>query len=272
MLIENDCLGHKLTGFFKGIVVKHCLSQDGSKSGNGVCKVWIPGVYSEELKENPDSLPDAEQISPLFGGSWNGNGIFSYPNLGSIVVCGFYNEDQNFPFFFGSVLGGSAAESMYASAKPNVTEDNIKSGQDAFKHIISVDKSKIEMNEGGYIDIVANADRDGENHVHIVMDGKGNLIIDTTQQIYLHAPQINITADQTFELTSPQVKINATQSFELNTQSSKESVSGKKDVTAQDITLIGGSSANVVSPTIFLDASTGACKIQGKTHAPAFFD
>lgn len=271
MFLENY-QGRKLTGFFKGIVVKHCLSQDGNESGNGVCKVWIPGVYSDSLRDKPDSLPDAEQISPLFGGSWNGNGIFSYPNLGSVVICGFYNEDQNLPFFFGSILGGSGATSMYASAKPNVSKENIESGQDAFKHIISVDKSKIEMNEGGYIDIVANADRDGKDHVHIVMDGKGNLIIDTTQQVYIHAPQINLSADQTFELTSPQVKVNATQSFELNTQTSKETVSGKKDVVAQNITLAAGSSANIVSPTILLDASTGSCKIQGKSHAPGFFD
>jgi hypothetical protein len=29
----------------------------------------------------------------MFGGSLKGNGVFSYPNLESTVVCGFLNED-----------------------------------------------------------------------------------------------------------------------------------------------------------------------------------
>ena len=68
-------------------MVKHCIS------GYGRCKVFIPGVYPDEMEKNPDQLPDAEQISPLFGGSLDGNGVFSYPNLGSIVICGFWNGD-----------------------------------------------------------------------------------------------------------------------------------------------------------------------------------
>lgn len=271
MIINNE-QGTKLTGFFKGIVVKHCITEDGKRSGNGRCKIWIPGIYEEELKLNPDKLPDAEQISPLFGGSWNGNGVFSYPNLGSVVICGFYNEDQNLPFFFGSILGGSAAEKEYTKAKPNVTETTIKNGLDAFKHIISVDQSRMEFNEGGFIDILANGDRDGENHTKITMDGKGNLIIDTTQQVFIKSPQINLSAEQSFELTSPQVKINATQSYELNTQTLKEEVGDKKTVTAQTVNVSTGDSTNIISPTIFLDASTGSCKIQGKMHTPKFFD
>jgi hypothetical protein len=29
----------------------------------------------------------------MFGGSLKGNGVFSYPNIDSTVICGFLNED-----------------------------------------------------------------------------------------------------------------------------------------------------------------------------------
>lgn len=170
-MLYSNTQGNKLGGWFLGTVVRHCVAN------NGMCKVFIHGVYSDTLKNDPESIPDALQITPLFGGSNDGNGIFSYPNIGSTVLCGFLNEDQNKPFFIGSVLGGSPAQEKYLDAKPNVTEDNVKTGIDAYNHIISVDKSKIEMNEQGYIDIIAKGDENGENQVHIVCDGKGNLII-----------------------------------------------------------------------------------------------
>lgn len=277
MFLNNE-QGIKLSGFFKGVVVKHCFiskEENGkkiTKSGNGKCKIWIPGVYADELRDNPDALPDAEQISPLFGGSWNGNGVFSYPNLGSTVICGFYNEDQNFPFFFGSILGGPAANIEYGKAKPNLSDTTIKKGSDAFKHIISVDKSRIEFNEGGMIHIKTQADRQDENHTNIYMDGKGNLTIDTTQQVFVKTPQINLSADQQFEITSPQVKINALQSYELNAQTVKENISSKRDTEAQNVTIMTTDSTNIKSPTILMDASEGSCKLQGKAHSPIFVD
>lgn len=84
MLLSNT-QGNKLAGFFKGVVVKHLE--------HGKCKIWIPGVYPDGADKEPDSLPDAIQVSPMFGGSCSGNGVFTYPNLGSVVICGFLNED-----------------------------------------------------------------------------------------------------------------------------------------------------------------------------------
>lgn len=263
MLIGNT-QGNKLTGWFLGTVVMHC------PESNGMCKVFIPGVYPDNIKDDPTKIPDALQITPLFGGSVEGNGIFSYPNLGSTVLCGFLNEDQNKPFFIGSVLGGKLAQEKYLDAKPNLTKDTIKTGIDAYNHIISVDKSKIEMNEQGYIDIIAKNDENGENQVHIVCDGKGNLIISTTQQVQISSPNIKMTAGQSFELTSPQVKINATQSYELNTNTIKENVTASADRTAQDISIIGGNSVNIVTPTTNIDTSTGSTCIKGKNHIQFF--
>ena len=96
---------NKLAGFYIGTVLKHM--------SHGMLKVWIPSVYSDEYKENPDILPNCMQITPQFCGSMNGNGVFSYPNIGSTVVCGFANGDQNLPFTFGSLLGGQDAQHQY---------------------------------------------------------------------------------------------------------------------------------------------------------------
>lgn len=113
MIVEQP-QGNKLAGFFRGKVVKHLT--------HGRCKVWIPGVYPDELKSAWQKLPDAEQISPVFGGCNEGNGTFSYPNIGSTVVCGFWNGDQNLPFFFAAVLGGPNAFGQYETVK-NQYED-----------------------------------------------------------------------------------------------------------------------------------------------------
>lgn len=70
-------------GFYRGLVLKHLR--------NGMCKIWIPGVYPAELSsyEEADKLPSAEQASPIAFGANGGNGVFSYPNIGSVVWCFF---------------------------------------------------------------------------------------------------------------------------------------------------------------------------------------
>ena len=55
--------------------------------------MFIPGVYPIEYKASPEKLPDAEIVAPLIGGNNMGNGVFSYPNVGAIVVCQFMNGD-----------------------------------------------------------------------------------------------------------------------------------------------------------------------------------
>ena len=77
--------GNKLTGLYRGEVVRHLQA--------GRLKVFIPGVYPTEFRQAPEKLPDAEMVVPLFGGNNMGNGVFSYPNVGAIVVCQFMNGD-----------------------------------------------------------------------------------------------------------------------------------------------------------------------------------
>lgn len=80
-MIEDFPEGNKLFGFYRGQVLKHCQQ--------GKCKIWIPSIWPIEWRSNPDLLPSAEQAAPLFGGSFAGNGMFSWPDLGSIVWCFF---------------------------------------------------------------------------------------------------------------------------------------------------------------------------------------
>ena len=63
-------------------------------------------MYPDSCADNPDTIPDAEQAGPLFGGINSGNGCFSYPNIGAVVWCMFQNGDQNYPVYFASRLGG----------------------------------------------------------------------------------------------------------------------------------------------------------------------
>jgi uncharacterized protein involved in type VI secretion and phage assembly len=56
-------------------------------------------------------------MTPQFAGSNNGNGVFSYPNIGSTVICVFANGDQNMPITLGSLLGGMNAFGQYEIIK-----------------------------------------------------------------------------------------------------------------------------------------------------------
>jgi len=84
-MLEKTEVGNKLVGIYRGIVLKHLP--------HGYCKIMIPGVYPLSLSSYPDELPSAEQATSLFAGANNGNGIFSYPNIGATVWCLFANGD-----------------------------------------------------------------------------------------------------------------------------------------------------------------------------------
>lgn len=105
---ENENI-KKLDGFYRGTVLKHLAG--------GKCKVFVYGVYNQDYLEDPDKLPDAEQAAPLYGGCNNGNGVFSYPNIGSTVWCFFQNGDQNLPVIFAATLGGNIANENYSIIK-----------------------------------------------------------------------------------------------------------------------------------------------------------
>jgi len=183
-----------LFGLYRGIVKRH--------EKNGRCKVYIPGVYPKEwsLDANLDKLPDAEQLSPLFGGSNGDNGVFSYPNLNTVVACSFWNGDQNLPVFWGATLGKTA---NYTNAKV-MPGSGVKN--DAFVHKVHVKNSDIEISEGGNINIFTK-DNTGDHTCKINLSDSGLITIDSTTMVVVKSSQINMEATERFDIHSPVINI-----------------------------------------------------------------
>ena len=137
-MVEEHPAGNKLTGFYRGIVIQHCT--------HGYCKIWIPSVYADSQKDAPETLPIAEQASGIFGGTNTGSGVFSYPNIGSIVWCFFANGDQNYPVYFAVTLGGQNAFGQYETIK---TQNELCSTS----HLITSGKTHVELFERGCLSV-----------------------------------------------------------------------------------------------------------------------
>jgi len=94
----------------------------------GRCKIYVPGIYPEELAKIPENLPWAEPAMDIFGGSWiNENqtqtgvrtdhlnietGVTSNPHAGKIELTGaqfwvfFEGGDPQFPIYFAACQSG----------------------------------------------------------------------------------------------------------------------------------------------------------------------
>ena len=189
-MITNCQSGDKLTGLYRGEVIRHLQA--------GLLKVFIPGVYPVEFATQPEKLPDAEIVAPLFGGNNMGNGVFSYPNIGAIVICQFLNGDQNFPVVIGATQGASMAKNKYQEVANELRGDTGETP--SCIHMLQAGKSKVKMYEGGYIEIsVAGS----ENCGTITIDKDGN---------------VYITCDGTFQVKSENVKFMTRNRFEVNAE------------------------------------------------------
>lgn len=155
-MIDTSLQRNVLNGFYRGQVLKHCSA--------GKCKIWIPSVYPEEAVINPDILPDAEQASPLFGGSSNGSGIFTYPRINAQVWCFFQNGDQNLPVYFAASNGGPDGVQQYTAIGPDgkyeeqgKEHDHIidvtDKISDAEIHRINVSRGQVSFYEDGSIEV-----------------------------------------------------------------------------------------------------------------------
>ena len=135
MVISSDS-GLRCQGLYRGKVIQHLP--------HGRLKVFVYGVYPEELINQPDFLPICEQITPLWGGTYQGNGSFSYPNIGSTVWVQFANEDVNYPVVIGATLGGENAYNQY---------NNIKAQDEEIskKHMFTTGMAHFQMHESGKI-------------------------------------------------------------------------------------------------------------------------
>ena len=191
----------------------------------------------------------------MFGGSNDGKGLFSYPSIGAIVWCFFQNGDQNLPVYFAACHGGKAAMQRWDEVRANKTEETISDGKDAYIHKIDVQNSTIKVWESGYVEIEARTDSVGTDFAKVTLDGKGNIIVTASQQLQVTAPSVSIRAKDVMTFAAPQIKVTA------NT---------RLDVETPALTNMCGVSYNVASPSINLDASTGAAVVKGKRHSQFF--
>ena len=249
-MIQQTPSGNKLTGFYRGKVLKHL--------SNGFCKIYIPSVYSQELSsyKMADNLPSAEQAAPLSFGCNHGNGVFSYPNIGSTVWCFFANGDQNLPIYFASTLGGpNAATQLSTDTVPELSGNwdaaRLMAGShpdDAYVHKVHVKNSDVEIYETGYIKVTT---KSGENHCKLVLDQDGNIEIDSTTQISLHAKNISMKADTQMNIKTPTLVMDIPNSTTITTPSFVTKCTDR---------------FNVKAPNIELDASEGGIIMKSKSQ------
>lgn len=121
-------------GFYRGIVLSNV-----DPDNKGQCKIYVPGVYSGKGVTNPDILPWAEPVMPIFGGSgisnntsakFSSNGWTSVPGIGTYVWVFFEGNDQNYPRFFAAAQAGDAWLSEHE-----------------MQHVLSTDNFRITIDE-----------------------------------------------------------------------------------------------------------------------------
>lgn len=255
--------GIKLFGFYRGVVKQHL--------SDGYCKIWIPGVYDESYNDYDkcELLPNAEQASLIFGGCTQGNGMFSYPDVGSVVWCFFQNGDQNYPVYFATTYGGDFvvdnpsggfASVRMGSGTDDDGKDVTKTGYDAQNHLIRSGNVDIMIKESGNVEITTNdSDADGniENRASITINGEsGSISIRSTEDIFLDAKRIHLKADEMLQVQTNETDMNSISQMKVSTNIT--------DLKSYD-------KVNVQSRDINLDASTGVCKVIGKTYGMQLF-
>lgn len=226
-MLQESSSGNKLLGFYRGKVLKHL--------SNGFCKIFIPSVYPEEWNnyENADRLPSAEQASPISFGCNNGLGVFSYPNIGSVVWCFFANGDQNLPVYFASTLGGDKAVSPGNWDKARAMAGSHP--DDAYVHKIHVKNSDIEIYETGMVKVHTESK---QNNCNLTLDQSGNIIVDSTTSITFKTKIFKIDAETQVDIVAPNLKstndIHATiisPAIELNSKAGHTTIISKTGTT-----------------------------------------
>ena len=186
---------------FPGIYRGKVVARSDSKSGR--LKIYVPGVYPEKYADDPDSLPDAEQAGPLFGGVSKGYGMFSYPHIGAILWVFFQNGDQNLPVYFASCLGGPEAAGQFGVVEP-IPEN--KTG--AYIHKIVCGLSTILISEDGDIVIetrytAPNGPRDST----IKINKNGAIEINAENSLQITADEIKILAKSKMMIDTPRFRV-----------------------------------------------------------------
>lgn len=225
-MITSSITGNRVTGFYRGVVLKHCE--------NGKCKVMIYGVYPESWASEIEKIPDAEQANSIGFANTPGNGFFTYPAINSVVWCFFANEDQNYPVYFATCQGGESSSEIYSDGSTgtllsdkndvnkivfgglNITFNN---GTEC-AHNIS-DLKKESNNKTPSIKISCAY---GDKQSYIEIDNTGKITINSCNDINITSKNnINMSANKILNLTAGD-QINITSTNHTNIKSENKGI------------------------------------------------
>lgn len=113
--------------FYKGIV-----EDNNDNLQLGRVKVRVIGKHCPKSKKSdpyeflPTSdLPYASPIFPAGASSISGVSVFSVPSVNSVVVCGYFDEDEQELFYIGTLglIGSNKIEGFGVESNPNPTKN-----------------------------------------------------------------------------------------------------------------------------------------------------
>lgn len=196
-MIQKTSIGNKLNGFYRGVVLKHLEC--------GKCKIWIPGVYPEKYgcESKCANLPDAQQAGPIFGGAnSNGNGVYSYPRIGSFVWCFFENEDQNHPVYFASCVNENETHMF-----------------DTHKHKISIGKIQIDISDNPDYDnneITITVGNSDSTKTEIIVSEYRGIVINTMKTGLTSRDNIDVKTDKAVSINGNQIGLTSALNTKIN--------------------------------------------------------
>lgn len=169
-------------GFYRGIVISNV-----DPDNMGHCKVHVPGVFPGGGISDPDLLPWAEPVMPIFGGAgisensgvkFSSTGWTSVPGVGTYVWVFFEGNDQNYPRYFASAQAGDAwmseheMQHVLSTENFRITIDENPSESDTMQ-TTTVDGSKINQDTRARIEIESSGVA-----LDVVIKGDVNILID----------------------------------------------------------------------------------------------
>lgn len=210
-MLEKTNKGTKVSGFYRGKVLEHGV--------NGRCKIFWYGVNPMQYENSPDDLPYSEQAAPLFASSSNGNGVYSYPAVGTIVWGFFANEDVNYPVYFAATLDNSVNSNNYSLKKYELDKEQ------KVKKILIGDLT-IEIDSDRNSVSIAN----GDSSIRLLHDGTitlggKNIIINGNEISIESLSDLMINARNIDSIAQEKTKIYA-RNVEIRTRNGGTSIKG----------------------------------------------
>jgi len=193
-MIEQTKTGIKYTGFYRGKVLEH--------GSGGKCKIFWPSVNPSDWEYVPDKLPYAEQAAPLFASSPNEDGLFFYPEIGSIVWGFFENGDVNFPVYFASFIG-TESNSVNNYGLGGISAELKKEASDEASPINENKSYKTALLKLGSLEILMNGEQNSieirsniDSAESTISIGKDGITLKSNKRIMLDGQNLSLHANQ----------------------------------------------------------------------------